>query len=78
MENLKTKTKETNVKMGEILKEVRNGKKVTMRALANKLERPHSFIGKTEQQSRRLDVGEFIQYCIALDADPVEIFNKLV
>ena len=43
-----------------------------MRDLAIKLEAPHSFVGKTEQGERRLDVVEYIQYCEALNVSPEE------
>ena len=74
----KIKAQEINAKMAELLKESRAEERYTMRALSEKLGMPHSFIGKTEQQNRRLDVGEFIQYCHALEADPVAIFKSLV
>ena len=54
------------------LKSVREKHGMTMRDLAVKLDAPHSFVGKTEQGERRLDVVEFVQYCKALDVDPVE------
>ena len=78
MSKLKTKAKESNTKMAEALKQIRTDKRFTMRALADELGAPHSFIGKTEQQNRRLDVGEFIHYCIALEADPVKVFKQLL
>ena len=78
MQHLKTKAKAPNTKMADILKSIRTEKRFTMRALANALGTPHSFIGKTEHQNRRLDVGEFINYCIALEADPVEVFKQPV
>lgn len=78
MTELKIKAKQSNSKMGPMLKQIRTDKRFTMRALADRLGTPHSFIGKTEQLNRRLDVGEFIHYCIALDCDPVTVFKQLV
>lgn len=43
-----------------------------MRSLAQVLGTPHSFIGKIENQERRLDVIEFLRYCDALEVDPYE------
>ena len=43
-----------------------------MRSLAEVLGTPHSFVGKIENQERRLDVVEFIRYCQALEIDPIE------
>lgn len=78
MTNFKLKAQEQNAKMSTQLKVIRNDKRFTMRALADRLGTPHSFIGKTEQLNRRLDVGEFTQYCQALEVDPVAVFSELV
>ena len=78
MTKLKIKAQAQNVKMAEQLKIIRNDKRFTMRALADRLGVPHSFIGKTEQLNRRLDVGEFTQYCQALEVDPVTVFSELI
>ena len=43
-----------------------------MRDLAKKLNTPHSFVGKTEQGERRLDVIEYLRYCNALGVSPIE------
>ena len=48
-----------------------------MRALAAKLERPHSFVERVEHQERRLDVCEFVIYCEALNVDPVEAIHLI-
>ena len=54
------------------LKQQRLDKNLSMRALAEKLKCPHSFIGKVEQGERRLDVIEYIEYCKALNIDPLK------
>jgi transcriptional regulator with XRE-family HTH domain len=66
----KTVASDENVKLTKWLKEKRKEKGHTMRSLAQVLGTPHSFIGKIEQQERRLDVVEFIRYCNALEVDP--------
>lgn len=43
-----------------------------MRDLAKRLDVSHSFIGKTEQQERRLDVVEYLHYCNALGVSPID------
>lgn len=78
MSNFKSIAKKLNAKMSEELKSNRKEQRYTMWALADKLGTPHSFIGKTEQENRRLDVGEFIQYCRALEVNPVDIFKTVV
>lgn len=60
------------------LKLVRERHGMTMRDLAEKLDTPHSFVGKTEQGERRLDVVEFIQYCEALGVDPLEGLKEVM
>ncbi len=57
----------------------------SMRALIPKLRvllrRPqlkHSWIAKVEQGERRLDVLEYVAYCLAIGADPHEGIRKVV
>lgn len=52
------------------LREQREGQNLSMRDLAETLGTPHSFIGKTEQGERRLDVVEYLYYCEALGLAP--------
>lgn len=54
------------------LKEARIERGISMRELAQRLEVPHSFIGKVEQCERRIDVVEFINYCSALELSPID------
>ncbi|HCH01174.1 MAG TPA: XRE family transcriptional regulator [Vibrio sp.] len=61
-----------NLKLLAWLKQQRCEQSLTMRDLAERLEVPHSFIGKVEQGERRLDVVEFIQYCEALNVSPFD------
>ena len=46
--------------------------------VARKLNRPQSYLSKTEHGERRLDVVEFIALCRAMDADPLEVMAKVV
>ena len=68
----KTVSSEENKRLTKWLKDKRHEKGHTMRSLAQVLGTPHSFIGKIENQERRLDVIEFIRYCEALEVDPYE------
>lgn len=45
---------------------------LTVRALAEDLKIDFSIITKIENGVRRLDIVEFVKYCEALDADPLE------
>lgn len=71
----KTVSSEENGKLTKWLKSKRHEKGHTMRSLAQVLGTPHSFIGKIENQERRLDVIEFLRYCEALEVDPYEGLN---
>jgi len=61
-----------NKRLIDWLKVQREEQGLTMRDLAEKLDVPHSYIGKVEQAERRLDVVEFLTYCEALDISPVD------
>ena len=54
------------------LKAKRVDQGLTVRELAEKIGVAHSFVGKVEQGERRLDVIEYLSYCDALTASPVE------
>ena len=68
----KTVASDENVRLTGWLKDKRKEKGHTMRSLAQILGTPHSFIGKIENQERRLDVVEFVRYCNALEINPLE------
>ena len=68
----KTVASDENVKLTAWLKNKRKEKGHTMRSLAQILGTPHSFIGKIENQERRLDVVEFVRYCNALEVSAIE------
>ncbi|WP_199610956.1 helix-turn-helix domain-containing protein [Flocculibacter collagenilyticus] len=73
----KTVSSEENGILTQWLKDKRQEKGHTMRSLAEILGTPHSFVGKIENQERRLDVVEFIRYCNALEIDPIEGLSKV-
>ena len=45
---------------------------LSMRSLGTRMNVPHSWIEKTEQGERRLDLLEFVKLCTALECDPHE------
>lgn len=49
---------------------------VTQVQLAEKLGKPQSFVSKTENRERRLDIVEFFHICRAIKADGVEVLRK--
>ena len=52
--------------IGKHLKTLRKQEKLSMVKVAEKIGTVHSFVGKIEGYERRLDIAEFIHYCIAL------------
>ena len=75
---MKEEAKELNKKIAEHLKKIRQDQGETMRVVSSKIGISHAFIGKIEQQGRRLDVGEYIHYCRALDKDPVKVLRTIL
>lgn len=61
----------------ELLVEARIAAGLTQRQLAERLNRPHSYIGKIEIGERRLDVVEFLALCNAIDVEPSAILNEV-
>lgn len=74
----KTLNSQANKHLVDLLKQTRLNNGLTMRGVVANLAQPHSFVGKIENMSRRLDVIEFIDYCHAINADPVEILSRVV
>ncbi|MFT5162363.1 MAG: transcriptional regulator with XRE-family HTH domain [Alteromonadaceae bacterium] len=77
---MKAKITQLNQMMVAVLTKTRKDKNLTMRVLAEKIDVPHSFIGKIEKQSkpRRMDVGEFVYYCEAMEANPVDMLAQII
>lgn len=59
------------------LKDQREAQGLSLRAAAELVGRHHSVLGKMEQD-RKVDVVEFVEYCLALGADPHEGVDILV
>lgn len=59
------------------LRDSRQKKGLSMRALAAKLGVSHSWVGKIEQMERRLDVYEYVRLCECLELNPVKGLDKL-
>ena len=50
---------------------------LSQRALAERMNVVHSFVGKVETGDRRLDIFESIDYCRALNWQPEELLQRL-
>jgi transcriptional regulator with XRE-family HTH domain len=60
------------------LKAARLERGLTVRDAAELIDEPFQFVSKIETGQRRLTVHEFVQYCEALQIDPVEGIQKLL
>ncbi len=49
----------------------------TQRELAQKLKVTHVFVHKSETGERRVDVTEFLDWCVACQVNPDEAFKSL-
>ena len=52
------------------LKECRESGGFSLREASEVAGRHHSILGKMEQNSRKIEIIEFVRYCRALGADP--------
>ncbi|MEZ6235282.1 MAG: helix-turn-helix transcriptional regulator [Phycisphaerales bacterium] len=57
---------------------VREAAGLTQRELAERLERPRSYVWKSETGERRIDPVELVRWCQACRADPGVVLGKLV
>ena len=60
------------------LKTQRDERGLSIRALAEKLGRHHSIVGKIEQSRRKIDIVEFVEYCKILEVDPHEGLDIII
>lgn len=56
----------------------RNARNIPMRTVAHRLRVSHSWIAKTENGERRLDVLEFVNLCMAIGVDPHEGLDLII
>jgi transcriptional regulator with XRE-family HTH domain len=60
------------------LKACRKSRKLSMRALAERLSVPHTWVGKMEQAERRMDIAEYVRLCEALQINPHDGLDLLI
>ncbi|TQV71403.1 helix-turn-helix transcriptional regulator [Aliikangiella marina] len=60
------------------LKSVREAKGLTIRDVGRLIDEPHQLVSKVEKFQRKLNVYEFVQYCVALEVDPYEGIDILL
>ena len=59
----------------ELLIQARKDKGMTIRQLADELEVDNTSVAKIENLRRKLGLGEYIQYCSALNTDPSQLIQ---
>lgn len=61
-----------------LLVEARKEHGLTQQDVADRLEKPQSYVAKVERGERRLDVVEFIALARAFGVEPSALFDRLV
>jgi transcriptional regulator with XRE-family HTH domain len=61
-----------------LLREMREAAGLTQRDLAGKLNKSQSWVFKSEAAIRRIDIAEFLEWCLGCGVDPHEAFSNLV
>lgn len=59
-------------KLRSWMKQKREESGLSLRSVAEKMGRHHSVVGKMEQDRRKIEMLEFIEYCHVIGADPHE------
>jgi transcriptional regulator with XRE-family HTH domain len=61
-----------------ILLRMREDAKLTQRALAKRLRQTQPWVHKSEVGERRVDISEFLEWCIACGVNPEDAFRRLI
>ena len=59
------------------LREMREKAGLTQRQLAEKIGKTQWWIARSETGSRRIDIAEFVEFCIGCDVDAAEAVTQL-
>lgn len=62
----------------DALAEIREAAGISQRELSKKLKRPHSFVYLVEKGNRMLNSCEFIEFCLAVGADPEKVQGRIM
>jgi transcriptional regulator with XRE-family HTH domain len=61
-----------------LLREMRAQAELTQRDLASRLHRSQPWVHKSEIGERRVDISEFLDWCLGCEKDPEEVFRALL
>jgi transcriptional regulator with XRE-family HTH domain len=75
---IKTLYRREQAVLAEFLRELRTRSGLTQADLAPLLGRPQNRVSDLERGGRRVDVVEFIDYCRALQYEPLDAFEELL
>jgi transcriptional regulator with XRE-family HTH domain len=64
-------------KIPGFLAEMRAHAGLTQRELAARIGKSQSWVFKSESASRRVDIAEFLEWCVGCGVEPVEAFRRL-
>ncbi len=73
----KTIYTERHVRLRTLLVSKRKAKGLTQTVVAERLDKPPSYVAKYELGERRLDILEFLDVAAAIGFDPVEVIQAL-
>jgi len=59
------------------LREMREAAGLTQRQLAKRLRRSQWWVARSETGSRRIDVAEFIEFCVGCGVEPAKALSDL-
>jgi transcriptional regulator with XRE-family HTH domain len=65
-------------KVPPLLAQLRTNAGFTQRELAARIGKSQSWVFKSEAASRRIDIAEFLEWCVGCGVEPVEAFKRLV
>lgn len=57
---------------------IRKTKKITQQQIANKLNKPQSYIAKIERCERKVDILEFIEICEVMNINPIDVLQDII
>ncbi len=60
-----------------MLRDERTNRGLSQNLLAEKLDKPQSFVAKVEKGERRVDLIEFLTIAKAMELDPIQFIRKL-
>lgn len=65
-------------KVPQLLVEMRTNAGLTQRELAVKIGKSQSWVFKSEAANRRIDIAEFLEWCLGCGVEPVGAFQRLI